>query len=178
MEPQKGDVMNAINAWLARSVRIAMTMCLLAALMSIASAQGDPRIGTWELNLVKSTFNPGPPPRSQTLTYGPAGQGLWALLQGVDATGKPFNPDTSNMAIKFDGKDHPTPMAMPQATYDSSAWTRISANQYVVKRKKAGKVVLTSTNVVSDDGKTMTITTKGVDAGGRPINNIRVYDKR
>jgi hypothetical protein len=35
-----------------------------------------------------------------------------------------------------------------------------------------------ATNVVSDDGKTMTITTKGVGEDGRPIDNVRVYIKR
>jgi len=47
-----------------------------------------------------------------------------------------------------------------------------------VVRKKAGKVVLTSTNEISSDGKTMTITTKGVNASGQPVHNVRVYDKR
>jgi hypothetical protein len=170
--------MNAVNARLARAVSIVLAICLLAALTSAVSAQDDPRVGTWELNLAKSTFNPGPPPRRQTLWYKAEGRGLTALLQGLDAAGKPINPDASNFAINFDGRDHPTPLATPQANYDSSAWTRISANKYVVNRKKAGKVVLTSTNVVSDDGKTMTITTKGVGEDGQPINNVRVYDKR
>jgi hypothetical protein len=170
--------MNAVNLSLARSVPIMPAMCLFAALTSVASAQSDLRVGTWELNLGQSTFNPGPPPQRQTLTYGATARGLWALLQGIDAAGKPINPDTSNMAIYFDGKDHPTPLALPQATYDSSAWTRLSANKYEVIRKKAGKVVLTSTNVVSNDGKTMTITTKGADADGRPDNNVRVYNKQ
>lgn len=137
----RSDVMNAVNLWLARAVPIMLAMCLLA-LTSVASAQGDPHVGTWELNLGKSTFNPGPLPKRQTLTYKAEGRGLTALLQGVDAAGKPINLDPSNLAINFDGKDHPT----PQANYDSSAWTRIGANKYEVTRKKAGKVVLTSIN--------------------------------
>jgi hypothetical protein len=172
---QKGsDVMNAVTVWFTRGVPIMLAMCLLAALTSVVSAQGDAHVGAWELNLAKSTFNPGPPPKRQTLWYKAEGRGLTALLQGVDAAGKPINLDSSNLAINFDGRDHPT----ARANYDSSAWTRISANEYVVNRKKAGKVVLTSTNVVSDDGQTMTITTKGVGEDGRPINNVRVYDKR
>ena len=42
-----------------------------------------------------------------------------------------------------------------------STWRRINANTYEVIRKKAGKIVLTSTNVLSKDGKTMTVTLKG-----------------
>jgi hypothetical protein len=55
-------------------------------------------------------------------------------------------------------------------------WT--AANTYEVIRKKAGKVVQTSTNVVSKDGKTMTITTKGHNADGQAITNVSVYDKQ
>ena len=95
-------------------------------------------------------------------------------MQGVDAKGLPISPDSGNLAIYFDGKDHPT----PQPGYDTSAWTRLDANKYVAYRKKAGKVVLTTTNVVSNDGKTMTITTKGVNADGRPVNNVGVYDRQ
>jgi hypothetical protein len=141
---------------------------------SVAAAQVEPRVGTWELNLAKSTFSPGPAPRKQTLTFQAAGPHWTALLQGIDASGKPINPDLNNLAINFDGKDHPT----ANVDYDTTAWKRISANKYDVIRKKTGKVVLTSTNVVSQDGKTMTITTKGVNAAGQSISTVRVYDKR
>jgi hypothetical protein len=168
--------MTAMNAWIARGIPIMLAICSLGTLTSDASAQGDPQVGTWELNLAKSTFSPGPPPERQTLRYQADHKGLTAvlLLQGVDAAGKPINPDASNLIITFDGKDHPT----PNANYEVSAWKRISANEYEVIRKKTGKVVLTSTHVVSKDGKTMTITTKGVDASGHPINNVRVYGKQ
>jgi hypothetical protein len=165
--------MNAVIGW-RKGVPLLVAASLLAATTSVASAQEDPHVGTWELNVAKSTFDPGPPPKRQTLFYKAEKQGLSALFQGVDAAGLPINPDPSNLTIYFDGKDHPT----PQIGYDSSAWTRISPYHYVVNRKKAGKVVLTSNNVVSSDGKTLTITTKGADENGRPTVNIRVYDKQ
>jgi hypothetical protein len=166
--------MSAVIVWFTRRVPIVLAMCLLPAMTSVALAQQDAHVGTWELNLEKSTFDPGPPPRRQSLWYKAEGKGLTALLQGIDAAGKPISLDPSNLVINFDGRDHPT----ARVNYDSSAWTRISSNKYVVNRKKAGKVVLTSTNVVSDDGRTMTITTKGIGEDGRPVNNLRVYDKR
>src|SRR5216683_426328 len=95
---QRGGAMNAMNA---RCISIILAMCSLGTLKSVASAQGDPQVGTWELDLAKSTFSPGPPPRRQTLTYSAEGQGLTAvlLLQGIDASGKPINPDASNLVI-------------------------------------------------------------------------------
>jgi hypothetical protein len=141
---------------------------------SVALAQGELRVGTWELNLAKSTFSPGPLPRRQTLTFQAAGPQWTALLQGVDASGNPINPDLNNLAITFDGKDHPT----ANVDYDTTAWKRSRGNQYEVIRKRAGKIVLISINEISNDGKMMTITTKGVSANGQPVHNVRVYDKR
>ncbi len=156
------------------AIRIVPSLCLVAVLGSLASAQGESRVGTWELNLAQSTFSPGPPPERQTLTFQAAGPHWTALLQGIDASGKPINPDMNNLMIIFDGKDHPT----ATVDYETTAWKRIDANKYEVIRKKAGKVVLTSTNVLSKDGKTMTITTKGHNAAGQAINNARVYDRQ
>lgn len=172
---QKGSVMKAVKVsfemW---TILLARALCVVAAVASVAAAQTEPRVGTWDLNLAKSTFSPEPPPKRQTLTFQAAGPHWVALLQGTDASGMPINPDMNNLAINFDGKDHPT----ANVNYDTTAWKRIDANTYQAIRKKAGKIVLTSTNVVSKDGKTMTITTKGVNADGQSIHNVRVYDKR
>ena len=110
----------------------------------------------------------------QTLTFRAAGPQWIALLQGLDATGRPINPDMNNLMISFDGRDHST----PTADYNTTAWRRVNETTYEVIRKKDGHVVLTSTNVLSKDGGTMTITTKGHDAAGRPISNVRVYDRQ
>jgi len=155
-------------------MRFALSLGLISLQISLASAQAELRVGTWELNLAKSTFSPGPPPRRQTLTFRSAGPQWTALLQGIDASGKPINPDMNNLAITFDGKDHPT----ANVDYDTTAWKPSRGNTYEVIRKRAGKIVLTSTNELSSDGKTMTITTNGVNANGQPVHNVRVYEKQ
>ena len=156
------------------AVLVVLTVGIVGVSASTTSAQDEPRVGTWELNLAKSTFSPGPAPKRQTLTFRAAGPQWLALLQGVDASGRPINPDMNNLAITFDGRDHPT----KTENYDTTAWRRINATTYEVVRKKAGKIVLTSVNVISADGRTMTITTKGVTADGQPVHNVRVYDKQ
>ena len=166
--------MKAVKVSRVWTLPVVLALGLVPLQASVASAQGELRVGTWELNLAKSTFSPGPAPRRQTLTFRAAGPQWTALLQGVDASGKPINPDMNNLAITFDGKDHPT----ANVDYDTTAWKRSSANKYEVIRKKAGKIVLTSTNEISSDGKTMTITTKGVSANGQSVDNLRVYDRQ
>ena len=44
--------------------------------------------------------------------------------------------------------------------------------------KKDGKVVSKGKRVVSNDGKVMTITSKGTNAKGEATNNVAVYDKQ
>ena len=164
----------AASQALRSGIRVVLSLCLIGVFASAALAQIESRVGAWELNLAKSRFNPGPPPQRQTLVFEAAGPQWTALLQGIDASGKPINPDMNNLSINFDGRDHPT----PTADYETTAWRRVNATTYQVIRKKAGKVVLTSTNVLSKDGQTMTITTTGHDATGQSINNVRVYDKQ
>ncbi len=60
-----------------RACKTALTVgIVLFAGLSILSAQGaDPRVGTWQLNVAKSKFSPGPAPKSQTLKIEAAGKG-------------------------------------------------------------------------------------------------------
>jgi hypothetical protein len=156
------------------AVPLALALGLVAAVASIASAQTDPHVGMWKLNSEKSKFTPGPAPQSGTFTYEADGQNLTLLTQGVDAEGKPINPEKSKQTIILDGKEHPT----PNPAYDTSVTKRINASSYEISWKKAGKVLQTTTNAVSKDGKTLTLTSKGANAKGEAINNVAVFDKQ
>ena len=100
--------MRAVTVSLGTGIMGIVLSMFFVVTVSVAAAQDEPRVGTWELNLAKSTFSPGPPPKKQTLTFQAAGPHWTALLQGIDASGRPINPDLNNLAINFDGKDHPT----------------------------------------------------------------------
>ena len=54
----------------------------------------------------------------------------------------------------------------------------VSATTTETTYKKSGKVVVAQTNVLSADGKTMTVTAKGTDAQGKPINTVLVFDRQ
>ena len=51
-----------------------------------AFAQSDPAVGLWDLNVGKSSYAPGPAPRSQTVTISAVRNGIEA--KGVDGDGK------------------------------------------------------------------------------------------
>src|SRR4051794_29912337 len=170
-------MMTNIKVWTAGWVaRLVLSLGILTVFAPAAAAQIETRVGTWELDLAKSTFSPGLPPQRQTLTYRSAGPQWTMLLQGVDASGKPINLDVNNLLINFDGRDHAT----PNADFDTTSWKRKDkdAREYLVIRKRGDKVVLTSTNVLSPDGKTMTITTIGTNGAGQPVHNVSVYQKQ
>ena len=136
------------------------------------AAQSDPLIGTWVLNVAKSTYNPGPAPKSETRTYVMAGQDIKASSKVVDADGKPIS---SEWTVNYDGKDHPMTGV---ADADSLSIKRVDAFNYEFTQKKAGKVVSTGTRVISKDGKLLTITTKGTNAKGQAFVDVTVYEKR
>jgi len=152
---------------------VAFLAVSLVATSSLSSfAQTDHIIGTWKLNLAKSKYSPGPPPKSQTATYEAVGQGVKVIVKGTDAEGKPIDTQSTS---NFDGKDYPV---TGNADWDTIARKRIDAYKMEITRKKAGKVVSTATSVVSKDGKTRTVMEKGVNAKGEKISNTLVYDKQ
>jgi len=149
-----------------------LAVCLVATSSLSSLAQTDPLIGTWKLNPAKSKLNSGPPPKSQTLTYEAAGQGVKVTVKGTDAEGKPID---SQFTANYDGKDYPV---TGNPGWDTITLKRIDAYKSESARKKAGKVVGTATRVVSKDGKTLTLTEEGVTAKGEKFRNTVVYDKQ
>jgi hypothetical protein len=149
-----------------------LAVCLVVLSSLSGFAQTDPVIGTWKLNLAKSKFSPGPPPQSLTQTFEAVGQDVKVTSKGMDAEGKPI--DTQYTA-NYDGKDYPVP---GNPNWDAISLKRINAYKVEFTLKKAGKVAVTGTSVISKDGKTRTVTTKGVNAKGEKTSSTAVYDKQ
>ena len=157
-----------------RTLRLVTVLGIFVALFAIRSAaQGaDPVIGTWVLNVAKSKFSPGPAPKSESRTYVAVGQEIKATSKGVDADGK---PTTGEWTVVYDEKDRPM---TGNSDADMLSLKRIDAFTTEFTQKKAGKVVSSGTRAISKDGKVMTITTKGTNAKGQPINDVQVFEKR
>ena len=98
---------------------------------------------------------------------------------GIQITEEIVNVSGERLTIsakaKFDGKDYPV-TGTPQA--DTVAYQRVDANTIKGVAKKAGKVVMNETVVVSPDGKTMTGIYSGIDAIGRPVTAVAVFEKQ
>ena len=136
------------------------------------SAQSNPDIGVWKLNVAKSKYVPGPGPRSQTRTVVPLpqGNGVKVTIEGVSGSGKTIN---YSYTTNYDGADSPlTGVGFPSDA-NTIAVKRINANTTTQTDKKDGQVILQVTRVVSKDGKVETIHGKG-----KGISNLVVYEKQ
>jgi hypothetical protein len=156
---------------------VLLGLAVATALPQIAFAQSDPFVGTWQLNLAKSKYSPGPPPKSQTSNTQAEGQNLKFALTGTGANG---NPISVTLTAVNDGMPHPATAVPdnPNAAYDAAATTRVDAHTLIISFTKAGKLVQIDTLIVSPDGKTTTVTRTGADANGRQVNDISVWDKQ
>lgn len=159
--------------------RMAVVFVALAAVWAVNSTaqpqSADPWIGTWKVNLVKSTYSPGPKPTvAGTITVEPsAGGGMKTTIDGTNAQGQPTHTETVGT---FDGKDNPVKGA--QAPNTTAAYKRIDGRTFEVTGKVDGKPTVTTRVAISADGKTLTATQAGKNAKGERVDNIIVADRQ
>lgn len=133
----------------------------------------DPAIGTWELNLAKSTFTAGHAPRSQTRTYAESAQGVVLTVKTVAANGK---ESTTTLTFKTDGKPYPV---SGNPDFDSVSVKRVNARTVHSVQMKGSTTVGTAVRTVSKDGKTLTFVQKSMDAGSATKYDDKVvYDRQ
>lgn len=153
-------------------LRATLTVVAALALATIAGAQSDLRIGTWSLNVVKSKYTPGPSPSSETRTYTAQGGALQVTIESIDPKG---NRASLRYTAGDDGKDYPmTGLSFANAV----SMKRIDPRNFEVDTKKDGKIIGTTLGEISQDGKTLTLTSKMANPAGGTITNIATYDKR
>ena len=151
--------------------RLFTAAVLVGVVSATALAQpGDPLVGSWKLNVAKST---GASFKSGSTKIEPAGDGVKFTVDLVAADGT-----VSQWAFtaNYDGKDNPVTGNSPYG--DVVALTRIDAKTTGITVKQGGKVTVTQTIVVSGDGKTRTTTTKGTNAKGEPVDAMAFYEKQ
>ena len=147
----------------------------IAALLMTSAADAqttEPIVGNWKLDVAKSTYKPGPAPKSANLTIEPAGKGLKIAVDAVQGDGSPLKWGFTTLR---DGKEEAPVTGNPM--FDVVTATRESANAGTNVYKKAGKVVMTTKAAISADGKTMTLTSTGTDAKGQAMHNVAIYTK-
>jgi hypothetical protein len=148
---------------------------LVGAIVAVGTGSAlaaDAVVGTWKLNIAKSTFSPGPAPKSQTRIYAESAQGLTVTVKTTAADGK---DSMTTLTFKEDGK--PNPMS-GNPEIDTVSVSRVDALTVHSTQSKAGATVGTAVRTVSKDGKTLTFAQKGTHANGVKYDDVSVYDRQ
>ena len=159
-----------------------MRKLLITAMLVIAAAAGgapnalaadpDPIVGTWQLNVSKSTFTAGQALKSQTRTYAQSGGTITLDMKTVGADG---TASTTHTSYQFNGKDAPV---TGNPDYDTLLPKRVGSHTARFTLKKGGKIVGTTSRTVSKDGGTLTSKTKITTATGEKSENVLVFDRQ
>jgi hypothetical protein len=152
---------------------------LVLAAVGLLLAQKNSASGVWKLDVEKSKFNPGPGPKSATLTIDASGAGVKTTYDEIEA-------DDSHIGYEYsttegDGKDCPVSGAARTALLGGAETVVVrhaGSNSLVVHFMKSGQIVATNNTVVSKDGKTLKITSQGADAKGQPLSSMTVWNKQ
>ena len=89
---------------LKHATRPLLCVFVLGGIATLTGQTRDPRTGTWILNLSKSTYKPGPAPKSQTVTIEPSGQGERVKSEALNTNGTRV---VTEYTAAYDGTDYP-----------------------------------------------------------------------
>lgn len=153
-----------------RTLLVGVLMSLLA---SATFAQvPNAWVGTWKLNVAKSTLRSGPPPTSQIDRIEMVKGDMKFTSDRVASDGKATHIEYTG---KPDGRDVPY-KGYPGA--DTISVTKIDDHSNTWVTKKDGKPVATGGTVYSRDGKTRTLTYTAANAAGEKVETIAVFDRQ
>jgi hypothetical protein len=151
-----------------RAIVLTVVVCFIG--VAVCFAQ-NPFMGTWKLNEAKSKLAPGAP-KNNKVVYVTEGIDFKVATDGIDGAG---NSTHSEWTGKFDGKDYPV---KGDPNQDSRSYKRKGIHELDFRVKKGTKVTTTGRIVVSDDGKSRTVTSHGTDAQGKKYTSTAVYDQQ
>jgi hypothetical protein len=150
--------------------RLLVTAVMCALVSGVAAQTADPVAGTWRLDVARSKYTSGAPPKSQTTTLHAVDGGLHEAVERVNADGTTTRWDVT---AKYDGRDYPV---KGDPARDTVAMTRVDQHTVDIVNKKAGGVVSRMRIVVAADGRSRTNTV--MDPSGQTTTAVLAFDRR
>jgi hypothetical protein len=137
----------------------------------------DPIVGTWRLNVAKSKFGgPFRPRKELAVVYQERAGQLVGTVTGISEDGSPvlskYTVPNSGGAVHF---SQGAPAGGASVTLSLRREGSHTADWPVAI---GGKVIATMRDVVSSDGKTLTMTASGNDAQGEPYETFQVFERQ
>lgn len=148
--------------------------CLLMWSYSSVAQNYNPFAGNWVLDLSASNYTSGPAPQQQTRAYQVRGGGTFVfILDGMAADGSRVHFSAS---YKYDNLEYPL-AGLNQAQAQTIAYSRVNNRSVAYNIREQGRVTQTGTKVVSDNGRTMTITVQITNLKGQHFTDVLVFRK-
>ena len=150
-----------------RMLKYGMSLLLSAGILLAA----NPFTGKWKMNHQNSKQTKGDMPKDENIVISDQGDQLAVVVTGTDDDGKPI-------AIHYIVPVSGGTGQMQQGDSSNGVTSkRVNDNTRDTTFTKDGKELEAEHMVISADGKTMTVAVKGVDANGKPVEQVLVFDK-
>lgn len=154
----------------AKALFLGAIMALLVP-VALAADSADSSLGTWKLNIAKSTFGSGKVPKSETRTYSSGSMGTHVVIEAVDDSGKKSKTET---LLTYDGQPQ---KVVGNPDFDTVTTKRVDQNETTAELMKGGKVVGSLHRLVSKDGKSMTVNQKVIKPDGSTETSMGYYER-
>jgi hypothetical protein len=153
------------------SRRASLTALVFLACAPASLAQNERFLGSWVLNLAKSSITRGTPPQSETVDNVTEPDGFRSTLTVVTDRGTSVEIHHYN----FDGRFHQTEGSDPREL----SFRRVDQNTIDQDTRRNGQITVNRRIQLSADGKTMTFIASGTTGGGQKYEkDTRVYERR
>ena len=149
-----------------------MRTVLLSLVVAASVFAADPFVGQWKVNLSKSEYRQGTPPREQIETITEAGGNLTVRVNAITGDGSRTEVFYSIPVEGGAGK-----MFQASAAYDGISGKHLGPREREISRWKDGKEVFHARSVVSPDGMSLVAVVTGVSPVGKPVEAKIVYDR-
>jgi hypothetical protein len=131
----------------------------------------SPFAGAWKLDAAKTKYSAGAPPQEETLVIAGSGDRAMITVTATTASGRPIS-------IRYSVPENGGSAQIEESPCDALTVTRVSENVSDSVCTRGGRQIGTRHTVVSEDGKTMRATVDGIDALGRRVSGVEVYEKQ
>ena len=128
-------------------------------------------LGTWIADLEKSRRHTNHQFQSATLTFEASGDAVSLTHAGVNMAGK---AESGTTVLHTDGHEHPVSSQAP-GVVAVTKW--LGPRVLSTEARKDGRAIGSATYAVSEDGKTLTASVRGVDAAGKSFDQVIVFDR-
>jgi hypothetical protein len=153
-----------------------LTTVLALLLSQVVAPSVNPLLfAAWKLNLARSVYELGPPPKAQTQKYEPVGDGMRVAVETISGNGVRI---AYGYAVRLDGMEYPMEGERTPNGAETIAVRSVDAFTTEATFKRGGEIVLRIRSVLSRDGKVLTLTSKGTNLNELPTNSVTVFDRQ